>query len=52
MTPGERVEIRRLTASDRAELSAFACRDFREPWSDLVEETIRDRLADELNWAT
>lgn len=42
-------ELRRLTPDDRRALSRFTCRDFREPWSDLVEELISTRLADALD---
>jgi GNAT superfamily N-acetyltransferase len=44
------VALRPLDASlDRAQLVAFSCRDFGEPWTDVVEEMIRYQLAD---WLT
>lgn len=39
---------RRLNASDRTLLETFTCRDFREPWTDIVQEVIRTNLPDEL----
>jgi GNAT superfamily N-acetyltransferase len=42
--PPPDVCIRDLTVEDRAALESFDCRDFREPWTNEIEETIRERL--------
>jgi RimJ/RimL family protein N-acetyltransferase len=47
-----RITFRRLETSDRGALNAFACRDFSQPWTDVVEEVVRERLADELAHGT
>jgi hypothetical protein len=41
-------EIRPITADDRAALASFSCRSFGEPWSDVIEEMIREDLAHEI----
>jgi ribosomal protein S18 acetylase RimI-like enzyme len=35
-------------ARDRQQLATFSCRDFRSPWTDVVEEMVREHLADSL----
>lgn len=40
--------VRSLTSDDRGELEQFSCRNFHEPWSDLVEELVQTLLADEI----
>jgi hypothetical protein len=34
--------VRPLGPEDRAELEAFSCRNYGEPWTSLIEEMIRD----------
>ena len=46
--PGEVSTLRPVTESDRLALATFTCRAYREPWTDVIEEMVRDRLADEL----
>lgn len=48
MTTGSARAVRSLGPDDRDELGRFSCRTFREPWSDVAEEMIAERLADEL----
>lgn len=43
---GPAPDIRCLTPDDRWSLAEFSCRGYGEPWSDLVEEMVRDDLAD------
>ena len=38
--------VRSLTSDDRGELEQFSCRNFHEPWSDLVEELVQTLLAE------
>jgi ribosomal protein S18 acetylase RimI-like enzyme len=40
--------IRPLTAADEAALSTFTCVTYKEPWTALVQEMIRDHLAENL----
>jgi GNAT superfamily N-acetyltransferase len=40
--------LRPLTVDDGPALHTFSCRGWREPWADLVEEMVRDRLVGEL----
>jgi len=42
------VTIEPLTGNDAAALSTFPCRQFREPWTDLVEEMVQSHLAEAL----
>jgi RimJ/RimL family protein N-acetyltransferase len=46
------ITFRRLDTSSRAALEVFACRDFSQPWTDVVEEVVRGQLADELAHGT
>lgn len=40
-------EVRPLDpAADCRQLATFKCRDFRYPWTDVVEELVREHLAD------
>lgn len=49
-SPGE-LDVRPLTADDNKALAQFSCRSFAEPWTDLVQEMIREQLAAELRLA-
>lgn len=37
--------LRELSADDEPALTTFSCRHFRQPWTEVVEEMIRERLA-------
>jgi len=50
MSPALR--LAEVTDAARAELAAFACARYREPWSEVVEQAIRRELAGELEAGT
>jgi predicted GNAT superfamily acetyltransferase len=37
--------VRRLTADDADALAKFSCRRYRQPWTDVVDELVREKLA-------
>lgn len=41
--------IRRLTAGDEGALSTFTCVNYKEPWTAIVQEMVRERLVDNLS---
>jgi GNAT superfamily N-acetyltransferase len=43
------MQIERLTVAHRAEFAAFECAVYREPWTEIIEEMVRDHLADALD---
>ena len=48
MGRGEAATLRPVTERDRQALAGFSCRAYREPWTDVIEEMIRERPADEI----
>jgi ribosomal protein S18 acetylase RimI-like enzyme len=45
---GSTLLVRSLTADDEPALATFTCENYREPWTVVVQEVIREHLADNL----
>lgn len=46
MTAGDDAEFRALTASDAIAMRSFSCRDFKAPWTEVIQDMIQGPLAD------
>jgi ribosomal protein S18 acetylase RimI-like enzyme len=45
--PADPAAVRPLDPeADRRQLASFSCRDFRYPWTDVIEDMVREHLAD------
>jgi GNAT superfamily N-acetyltransferase len=44
LTTSAQLAVRPLTSADEQSLSTFTCVNYREPWTALVQEMIRDHL--------